>query len=1336
MAAIAYFRNIQTERTGLGGNDFNRTFRRSPEWLRGKSVLLAVVVTGLLLGSPAAGAEKAESDGNVGQAETAESRRTRILSESHFDGGLVVQVGLRDPDHALRWTEPSNTTSNTLVDVLVRDREALRRVRRQLREAGVYGRVTARFWNGGRLPYADGMVNLLRVLDKKIKLPEDEIDRVLAPGGTAWTPRGKRLISYQKAWPEDVDQWSHSRYDATGNAVSSDKRVGPPQFIQWEAWPRWNRGVKTSCLVSARGRIFYILDDSHFASTARTWSLIARDAFNGIQLWRHELPSWEGARGGKKVGPAQVHRRLVARGDRVYATLGEDVPVSVLDAATGKVVRVLDQTGGTEEFILSDGVLVALTNTYTDAEIRRGEEQETGLVAVDPETGRMLWEREADRILPLTMAADGKQVVYHDGRVIRSLDLFTGAEKWTSSPTGQDIVTRSRANPDSPGAEESTIILAPQFAPTLIIYEDVVAFAGGCQLNVFSAMDGHELWRSEYAASNYSVPVDLFGFGGSLWGPDRKMNMWRPLDDNLDVNAYDPLTGSMENRVEGDYGFRFQHHRCHQMKVVDNKVVAARAGIEFLDTETGELVGHHWVRGSCYYGILPANGLLYVPPHNCACYVRAKLSGFMALKSSETPPRALKIRDDERLQRNTADGTIGDADGKIMPGDWPTYRHDMGRSGCAGTAVGTDLLLGWQADLGQGLTSPVVAGGRAYVASREAHQLQALDTSSGEVVWKVGFNARIDSPPTVHEGLVLCGCRDGTVHALRAADGQRVWRFRASPGQRLIVSRGQLESAWPVHGSLLVVDGTAYFAAGKSSYLDGGIHLYGLDVKTGRKQIDQVLWSRHPDGSERIDEQSVDGYLNDVLSSDGERIFMRHQILNLAGRPQPGRVAHLHSPDGFLSSDTTTRLLWTYAPLYTSPHQGAFYDLRLSRALFPSGRILVEDRKTIYGFGQNHYERMRVQPGGTWALFAARKENDVPLDLSAREYRKLALSGEKSVNFRWWKRIPIHVRALTKTENVLFAAGPRGRGLASQAALDGRAEAILLAVSPEDGEILGEMSLPSTPVWDGMAAARGNLYLTLANGQMLCLWDADSGRPGTSLSAAGWGVDLPPVKVAAEPDLLGRWRFDEGEGRLARDCSGRGHHADVTGRWAQEDGETCLVTEGVSRAAVIPDSPHLHFGNDDFSLALWVKVDNHDVRLLGKEDFPENWWVINLPKDGRAELVLGEGRGPKQSVRAKTSVALPTDVWNHLVAVVDREAGEVRWFVNGSLDSRHPIAKTMSEGLHAAGSDIAIPSEYKPFRGRVSDFRVYGCAVEGRRVREMYRNTADNYTSSNGDGQK
>ena len=1013
----------------------------------------------------------------------------RILADSDIHGGLIVHVGCRDASLAVSLAK----TPNFLVQGLVRDGERLEEVRGQIRDADLYGQVSAIRWDDPYLPYADGMVNLLLVTDEHVELEPKEVDRVLAPLGVAWLQREGNVTSYRKPWPTDVDQWSHPRYDATGNAVSKDERAGPPRFLQWEASPRWNRGVKTSGLVSTRGRIFYVLDDSDFGSHSPTWSLIARDASNGIKLWRRELVSWGGAHGGKKTGPAQVNRRLIASDDRVYVTLEEFGPVCELDAATGKLVRSFSDTSRVEEFLLSDGILVALVNPNTTTDVRRGHGESMRVMAVEPDTGRLLWQHAAAMVMPMTMAADEKQVVFHDGRAIESFDLKTGTPRWTSPPTGQKIVFRNRSNPDSPGAEKSTIVLAPQFAPTLLIYEDVVAFAGGCQLNVVSAVDGSELWRSDYAPSNYSVPVDLFGFGGYLWGPDTKMNLWRPLDDNLDYNAYDPLTGSIEKSVKGKYNFRFQHHRCAQMKVVGNTVLGARAGIEFLNTDTGELTAHHWTRGSCYFGVLPANGRIYVPPHDCACYIRAKLSGFLAM-NSERPSRSAEIPEDRRLEYGPAYGQTDLDQAPARSEDWPTYRHDIARSGRASTQVGSGLLLGWQRQLGGRLTAPVVADNRIYLASTDAHTLHALDATTGEPLWQATFDGRIDSPPTIHEGLVLCGCRDGSVHALRATDGMLAWRFLASPAERLIISRGQLESVWPVSGSVLVFHDIVYFAAGKSSYLDGGIRFYGLDPQTGRKVVDTVLSTRHADGSELLDEQGVDGYLNDILSSNDERIFMRHHVLDSAGSAKSERITHLHGPDGYLSSDTTTRLLWTYAPMYTSPHQGAFYERRLIRMLFPAGRILVEDDDTIYGYGENHYDQLHDSKGGQWALFAAPKPSDVPLDLSAVEYRKLALAGKHPVQFRWWKELPIQVRAMVMTEEVLFVAGPLGSPLTSQAALEGKAPASLLAVSPADGSVLAEMALPSTPVWDGMAAAESSLFLTLANGGIACLRSPVFGR--------------------------------------------------------------------------------------------------------------------------------------------------------------------------------------------------------------------------------------------------
>ncbi|MHC4435409.1 MAG: hypothetical protein ACYTBS_26565, partial [Planctomycetota bacterium] len=47
--------------------------------------------------------------------------------------------------------------------------------------------------------------------------------------------------------------------------------------------------------------------------------------------------------------------------------------------------------------------------------------------------------------------------------------------------------------------------------------------------------------------------------------------------------------------------------------------------------------------------------------------------------------------------------------------------------------------------------------------------------------------------------------------------------------------------------------------------------------------------------------------------------------------------------------------------------------------------------------------------------------------------------------------------------------------------------AALLALSASDGTELGQCSLDSTPVFDGVAAAYGRLYVSMKNGSLLCL---------------------------------------------------------------------------------------------------------------------------------------------------------------------------------------------------------------------------------------------------------
>ena len=130
---------------------------------------------------------------------------------------------------------------------------------------------------------------------------------------------------------------------------------------------------------------------------------------------------------------------------------------------------------------------------------------------------------------------------------------------------------------------------------------------------------------------------------------------------------------------------------------------------------------------------------------------------------------------------------------------------------------------------------------------------------------------------------LLFGSADGWVYCLRAADGVLAWRFHAAPTERRVMNFDQVESAWPVHGSVLVHDGLAYVAAGRSTYLDGGIRLYALEPATGTVRHQTTLAGPFPDGQTTRDVSfHIPGANSDVLVSEGGAIYLRQKRLTRA----------------------------------------------------------------------------------------------------------------------------------------------------------------------------------------------------------------------------------------------------------------------------------------------------------------------------------------------------------------------------------------------------------------------------------------------------------------------
>ena len=650
----------------------------------------------------------------------------------------------------------------------------------------------------------------------------------------------------------------------------------------------------------------------------------------------------------------------MAVADTVYATLGLDAPVVALDGATGRTIREYPDTARTEE-ILVDGEVMYLAVGSSEVNRRggglfdRGEPRPSGfryLTAIGAKSGQSLWKHNfaADEsLLPLTLTVKGPHVYYQNTRGVGCLDGRTGKSLWLAPrPTPAQRMAFS--------------------APTLIATDEIVLSAdvdpnkskgaapakgtvewgvngwnepgfprkGKCTLRAYTADSGKELWSAD-CQEGYNSPVDLFVIQNLVWVGKQ-------------FEALDLKTGKTVKQINTDAPrVGMAHHRCYRDKASDRFIFTGKSGIEVLDLDRGWLSNNSWIRGTCQYGIMPANGLLYAPPNACACFLTVKAPGFFAA----APQRGATGRMPFPQQPVIEQGPLY---GKPIPAveeadSWPTYRHDARRSGSLSGALPAEPKLQWSAAVGGRLTQPLVAGGRVFVASVDSHTLHALAADDGRPLWQFTAGGRIDSSPTLYQGTVIFGSADGWVYCLGAADGGLIWRFRAAPADRRACAYGQLESLWPVHGSVLVQNNAVYLTAGRSTYLDGGLVLYRLEPATGKELSKTVLCHLDPQtGKQLVPEArfNMEGTTSDILSGDGELVFLKYFCFDRNGQRTETSRPHLFSITGLLGEEWFVRSYWLLGEGMPAAGWGGWAN---SANRFPFGRILCFTPDIVYGYG-------------------------------------------------------------------------------------------------------------------------------------------------------------------------------------------------------------------------------------------------------------------------------------------------------------------------------------------------------------------------------------------------
>jgi outer membrane protein assembly factor BamB len=1016
----------------------------------------------------------------------------QLLHDYHDHGGLVVHVGCGTGEK----TAGLLLNKNFIVQGLNNNPKELEKSRQYSGEPDLDGRLSFKKLTVGYLPYKNNLVNVLFWQRPEKEANLTEIVRVLAPDGIAFIKNKKGWRKIIKQRPCEIDEWPHYRYDAGSSGASRDKRVGPPDYIQWETGPMFMRSheIETgfSSLVSANGRIYYILDEGPIGITdARfppKWSLLCRDAFNGILLWKHPLKEWgwqvwnkerendPNVWLGKRTRPGDVDRLMVAQGDTLYTTLNFGAPISIIDGKSGKILKTLEETEGVSEFIFIKGYMI----------VRHNKPAHT-ITAIRVSDGKTVWQKKSDIIIDRSLCAAGNRVFYHTRWEMESVDLETGEELWHQETDIRPAAVIAGKN----------AVLVMQSSVTLAL----------------SAETGKKLWQGTGASSRGRYP-DIFLAGDTVWSG-------RPLFEGRNI-----LTGKIIKKMNLQNVLESGHHRrCYTDRATVNYMITGERGSEFLNLQGDSHMRHNWLRGPCITGMVPANGFFYVPPNQCFCYQEVKMDGFFALGSRYNNKQEVPdINTEDRLEKGTAYGKSTEMNDNTSD-DWHTYRNNAERSGSTTTEVATDIEKLWSVNLGKNLTQPIVAGDRVYVVQKRAGTLNCLNINDGELLWSYTVTGPIDSPPGIYKGLVIFGSRDGYVYAIDASKGEMSWRFRAAPWDEQIISYDRLESVWPVHGSVMILNGLVYCSAGRSGFLDGGIYLFALDPVTGKIVHENKLEGPYPDISKPSYAFHQEGYKSDIMTTDGTYLYMGRtamdsnlqeietERINMTGnqrgdyleyRKMPGM--RLLATGTFMDNTFFNRTWWMYS--YAWP--GYHYTQQAPK----SGQMLVFDNKNTYT-AKHYTTRNRhspmLFPGNGYLLFADNNNNEplfyrgegepkpiewepvVPPETRWSIYQDAAV--DKGPGFTrakpaiWKSWIDVRISAMVLAGDKLYIAGtpdivPEEDPLA---ALEGRMGGVLKVVSAGDGSILAEYPLSSEPSFDGLIAAKNRLLLTNKEGKIICM---------------------------------------------------------------------------------------------------------------------------------------------------------------------------------------------------------------------------------------------------------
>ncbi len=256
----------------------------------------------------------------------------------------------------------------------------------------------------------------------------------------------------------------------------------------------------------------------------------------------------------------------------------------------------------------------------------------------------------------------------------------------------------------------------------------------------------------------------------------------------------------------------------------------------------------------------------------------------------------------------------------------------------------------------------------------------------------------------------------------------------------------------------------------------------------------------------------------------------------------------------------------------------------------------------------------------------------------------------------------------------------------------------------------------SSPEFKGNQVALTYALPPLEN-DMLYYWRIDEQNNDATVSKGDvWRFRTLPSTPITDPNLVGWWKLDDDEGRLALDWSGQGNHGTLIGdpQWILGYDDGALHFDGFDDA-VDCGNPDSLTTTSAIALLAWVKADTAgngaDQSYVTKGN---DCYALRHIAANNLEF----------RISGTISVLSPVDgsfngVWHHLAGTYDRS--QLRLYVDGELQANTPSADPIPTSVYNVNIARESVGNRFLYSGAIDDVRIYSRALTEEQIKEIIR---------------